>query len=281
MENLTENKNNPSNSELDQWQKMADEVLQQSQKESIPTHNESFETIKDNQQKNYDTKVAMLEKLKQQLAATDETDSRKVNFLNNRIEKQTATVDYIGGILKRMRPNNERDLEMREEVLTHFAKIVNEVIPDEEPVVFHGVDNINTVEEIIDSGGLKTPEERGADFTSFATQIDVAAKKNIQTSCNFADAGAHSFLPYGGMFVFYPKDHEKEKVLSTGNNTEVYGGISGVNLDEDRFMGLITTDENTDELKELFRKNNLDDKKVFTHEQFLDFCKDTYPDKNE
>ena len=90
-------------------------------------------------------------------------------------------------------------------------------------IVFHGVNNIETVKTIIESGGLKTPEERGADFTSFATQIDVTAKKNIQTTCNFADAGVRSFLPYGGLFVFYPKEYEKDKKVEKVEPSEFEG----------------------------------------------------------
>lgn len=153
---------------------------------------------------------------------------------------------------------------------------MDEVIPDGEPIVFHGVNNIETIKTIIESGGLKTPEERGVGFKSFATQIDVTAKKNIRTSCDFADAGARSFLPYGGMFVFYPKEYEKDNVLSTGDGTEVYGGVEGVDLREERFVGLITTDENVDEMKEIFHANGLDTKKIFTHEQFLEYCRRSF-----
>lgn len=246
------------------------------QKESIPTHNESFEAVKGNFQKNYDAKVEQLKGLKEQLTNTEEGNDRMAAFLANRVNSLAGTIDSIGDNLKRMRPNNEEDLRRRSEIRVNFSKAVNEAIPDGEPVVFHGVDNIEVVKKIIESGGLKTPEERGADFKSFATQIDVTAKKNIQTTCNFADAGVNSFLPYGGIFVFYPKEHEKENVLSTGDGTEVFGGVEGVNLKEDRFMGLITTDENIDEVKALFRANGLEEGKVFTHDQFLEYCKKKY-----
>lgn len=78
------------------------------------------------------------------------------------------------------------------------------------------------------------------------------------------------------MFVFYPKEYEKDNVLSTGDGTEVYGGVEGVDLREERFVGLITTDENIDEIKEIFQTNGLDTKKILTHEQFLEYCRRSF-----
>ncbi len=276
VESIEDRQDNSSNAGENPWQKMANEVLQQPQKESFPTYNESFEMVRGNFQKNYNAKVESLQKLKEQLATTDENDSRMVNYLTRRIDSEMSTVGYLGSVLKRMRLNDEEDLKKRSEILGKFSKAVDEVIPDGEPIVFHGVNNIETIKTIIESGGLKTPEERGVDFKSFATQIDVTTKKNIRTSCNFADAGAHSFLPYGGMFVFYPKEYEKDNVLSTGDGTEVQGGVEGVDLMEERFVGLITTDENIDEMKEIFQTNGLDTKKIFTHEQFLEYCRRSF-----
>lgn len=270
-----------NNTEENPWQKMAKEVLGQPQKETIPTHNEDFEAVRGNFQKNHDEKARTLEELKEQLANTDENDSRMIYYLTRRIDSTTGIVNNLGSVLKRMRPNTEEDLKERKEIIANYSKAIDEAIPDGEPIVFHGVNNIEVVRAITESGGLKTPEERGADFKSFATLIDVTTKKNIRTSCNFADAGTRSFLPYGGIFVFYPKENETERVLATGDGTEVQGGVEGVNLDEERFVGLITTKENIDEIKELFRANGLDEGKVFTHEQFLEYCKKTYPNHSE
>lgn len=194
IESIEGGQDNSSNAGENPWQKMANEVLQQPQEESFPTHNESFEMVRGNFQKNYNAKVESLQKLKEQLATTDENDSRMVNYLTRRIDSEMSTVRYLGSVLKRMRPNDEEDLKKRSEILGKFSKAVDEVIPDGEPIVFHGVNNIETIKTIIESGGLKTPEERGAGYKSFASQIDVTAKKNIRTSCNFADAGAQSFF---------------------------------------------------------------------------------------
>ena len=241
--------NTENNTENNSWQILTEEFSQQSQRKSFQTHNEIVEMVKGNIQKIYNTKVEKLERLKEQLATTGENNSRMVNHLTRMINSQIGTIEYLDSALKRMRPNSEEDLKKRSDILNNYSKAIDEAIPDSEPIVFPGVNNIEVVKTIIESGGLKTPEERGADYKSFATQIDVTAKKNIRTSCHFADAGAHSFLPYGGLFVFYPKEHEKDNVLSAKDGTEVYGGEEGINLNENRFIGLITTEENINKMR--------------------------------
>ena len=171
-----------------------------------------------------------------------------------------------------MRLNNEDDLKERYDIIKNYKNLVNESIPDDVPIVFHGNNNIGIVKQIIESGGLFTPEERGVDFRSFATQIDVTSKTNIRVSLEFADSGSDSFMPYGAIFVFYPKEDEYEKVLKNGDSSEVFGGVQSIKFNEDRFVGIITTDENLGVLKECMRENNFDENKVFTHHQFIEFC---------
>lgn len=242
------------------------------------TNNENFENIKANLSSYYKSQLNKLKELKEQLLeAQKDNDTRKVDFYTKRISN---TLDNINGTKNKlfcMRLNNEDDLKERNNIINNFPKLVNEIIPNDIPIVFHGNNNIETVKQIIISGGLYTPEERGVSFKSFATQIDVTYKSNIRVSCEFADSSINSFMPYGAIFVFYPKEHEYENVLKTGDSTEVFGGVEGINFNEDdRFIGIITTDENLEDLKKCMKDNNLDSNKVFTHYQFLDFCKDRF-----
>ena len=81
VESIKDRQDNSSNAGENPWQKMANEVLRQPQKESLPTYNESFEMARGNFQRNYNVKVESLQKLKEQLATTDENDSRMINYL--------------------------------------------------------------------------------------------------------------------------------------------------------------------------------------------------------
>ena len=79
-------------------------------------------------------------------------------------------------------------------------------------------------------------------MTSFANQIDVTYKSNIRVSCEFADSNNEN-LPYGAIFAFEPLENEREEVINTGDSSEVYGGVNGVNFREEpeRLVGIITT----------------------------------------
>lgn len=57
---------------------------------------------------------------------------------------------------------------------------------------------------------------------------------------------------------------------------KVPGGVESVNFNEDRFVGIITTNENLDRLKRCFDDNKLNPNKVFTHDQFLEYCKNKF-----
>lgn len=246
------------------------------------TNNEIFETIKNNLTTNYNNQLRKLKELKEQLLIAEQNqDNKKVAICTRRINSILESINNIKSILSCIRPNKESDLRERNEIINNFSTLVNESIPDDIPLVFHGNRNIEIVKQIIASGGLYTPEERNVGYKSFATQIDVTAKSNIKVSLEFADSSVNSFMPYGAIFVFYPKEHEYEKVLSTGDNSEVFGGVESINFNEERFVGIITTDENIETLKECMKENNFDPNKVFNHKQFIELCKEKFSTKNK
>jgi hypothetical protein len=248
------------------------------------TNNENFEKVKSNTEKLYQQQLEKLKETKELfLQANDNNDSRKVAFYTNRINAILKVINNYKTMLSCMRPQSEEDLLERQKIRDNFGKIVNEVIPDSEPVVFHGNDNIEKVKQIIESGGLFTPEERGVDFKSFATLIDVTYKSNIRVSLEFADRSIHSFMPYGALFVFLPKESEYENVLNTGGSSEVFGGVDGINFktESDRFIGIITTNENLEILKKCCEENGIDSNKIFNHEQFIKYCKSKYMSVSE
>lgn len=240
-------------------------------------NNEYFDNIKNNILNSYQSKTEKLKELKKRLLESQKSnDTRKIEFYSKQTESILSSINNIKSQLSCMRPNNNDDLNERHDIMVNFPKLVNETIPDDVPMVFHGNNNIEIVKQIISSGGLYTPEERGVDFKSFATQIDVTYKSNIRVSCEFADSSTISFMPYGAIFAFYPKEHEYEKVLKTGENSEVFGGVESIDFKDDRFVGIITTNENLETLKLCFDTNQLDSNKVFTHKQFINFCKEKW-----
>ena len=209
--------------------------------------------------------------LEKKLENTDNLSSRY-----ERIKQNIRNIEQIllktESYLEFMRlPTNFDDEIYRLDILKKFPEQVKNLFPDGFPIVFHGTDNIGIVREILKSGGLLTPEQRGVDMTSFANDIDVTYKNNITISCEFAEPGSNSFMPYGAIFAFMPEQNEIEKVIRTGDSTEVYGGVNGVNFRDEpnRLYGVITSPENTGLIKHWCKEYGIDESKVFIQEEFI------------
>jgi hypothetical protein len=165
----------------------------------------------------------------------------------------------------------EKDVEYRLKIIKWFPKKIKEIVPDNLPLVFHGVNNIGQVRQIIKTEGLLIPDQRGESYTSFATQIDVGAKTNVRVPCEFAESN-HYWMPYGAIFAFLPKPEEYNEVNKTGDGTEVFGGVDGVNFKEEpnRLFGIITSPENIEQIQGWCKEYGLDSSKVMTHDGFVE-----------
>ena len=211
--------------------------------------------------------------------AIKSNETRKAEVYGSRVEKIKRRINELENQLSYMREDIPEDLEERKKIRQSFSKQVAEIIPDGIPMVFHGNNDIATIYEILKSGGLKTPEERGVDFKSFATQIDVANKHDIHVPVEFADPGIDSARPYGAIFAFYPKKDEIYKGLENFGS-EVPGGVQSIDFkeDDDRFVGIITTEENKERIQKWLQEFGMDYKKIFTHLEFIEMCKDRFKD---
>ena len=216
--------------------------------------------------------------------AKKEGNLNKINALKNIILLDKRTISLHKADFKSIRADFDSDIEERKKIFDIFYENINKVVSDDVPMVFHGNNNIETVKDIIKSGGLLTPEEQGFPegySFSYATQIDVTSKTNTQVTLEFAEPGLNRLKPYGAIFAFIAKDSEKENVFKTKESTEVYGGVNSVKFTEPRFIGIITTNENLEAIKQCLKENGLDVNKAFTHQSFLDFCKQKYKSKEK
>ena len=211
--------------------------------------------------------------------AIKSNETRKAEAYGSRVEKIKRRINELENQLSYMREDIPEDLEERKKIRQSFSKQVAEIIPDGIPMVFHGNNDIAAIYEILKTGGLKTPEERGVDFKSFATQIDVANKHDIHVPVEFADPGIDSARPYGAIFAFYPKKDEIYKGLENFGS-EVPGGVQSIDFkeDDDRFVGIITTEENKERIQKWLQEFGMDYKKIFTHLEFIEMCKDRFKD---
>ena len=211
--------------------------------------------------------------------AIKSNEPRKAEVYGSRVEKIKRRINELENQLSYMREDIPEDLEERKKIRQSFSKQVAEIIPDGIPMVFHGNNDIAAIYEILKTGGLKTPEERGVDFKSFATQIAVANKYDIHVPVEFADPGIDSARPYGAIFAFYPKKDEIYKGLENFGS-EVPGGVQAIDFkeDDDRFVGIITTEENKERIQKWLQEFGMDYKKIFTHLEFIEMCKDRFKD---
>ncbi len=213
---------------------------------------------------------ARIEMLKQKLAA--ETDEWRKERYEQQLRDREAVLRKQAALVEFARIPTVEDVEYRHWAKTNFADLVRGAVPDELPLVFHGTNNLGNVRSIIQSHGLLTPEQRNESMTSFAAQVDVTSKTNIQTSCDFAESN-YKWLPYGAIFAFLPKPEEVAEVRKTeaSQSSEVFGGVDGVDFKEqpERLYGIITTPENIERIQAWCQENHLDSNKVMTHGDFL------------
>lgn len=202
-------------------------------------------------------------------------DERIIKIITQQITDTKRTLRIREAEVEFARIPNAEDVDRRINLQDWFPEQVKESIPDDLPLVFHGSSNLGQIKEILRSNGLSTPEQRGESMASFAVQIDVGAKTNINTPCKFAESN-HYWMPYGAIFAFMPKPEEIEKVNNTGESTEVFGGVDGVNFktEPERLYGIITTSENIDRFQKWCEEYGLDKDKVLTHEAFIELMKD-------
>lgn len=220
---------------------------------------------------------AVLEKTRQSLEKLErkkeaETDEWRAERYAQQIRDRQRVLRMQEALVEFARVPTVEDVEYRAQVKQEFAQLVREAVPDELPLVFHGTNNLGNVRQIIRTHGLLTPEQRGESMTSFANLVDVTAKNNIQTSCDFAESGSY-WMPYGAIFAFMPKPEELGIVRETeaNRNSEVSGGVDGVDfkVQPERLYGIITTPENISRIREWCEEEGLDANKVVTHGDFL------------
>lgn len=190
---------------------------------------------------------------------------RSINDCKQFIISTNGKLEFI------RRPVDSSDIEYRHYVMENFPDRVKEIFPGDVPIVFYGTDNIATVRQILQTGGLFAPEQCNINMKSFASKIDVTYKSNVKFSCQYAEP-KQEVMPYGAIFAFRPQDDELKKVFKTGDSLEVSGGVRGVNFikEPNRLYGIITTPENIERVKAWCKESSIDPNKVYTHDAFIE-----------
>ncbi len=209
----------------------------------------------------------------------------KIGFYKNKIHRKEQEIIYYKKQLDIIRLDTQQDINERLHIQKEFSSLVASIIPDGVEMLFHGNKDLNTIHEIINSGGLKTLEEQGIEqhTGSFAENlIDVSNKYNIQVPVEFSEPGIMSCRPYGAIFVVYPNENEKSRAVEN-SGTEICGGIGSIDfkIEDNRFVGIITTHENKAIIQQWLKENGMNYNKVYAHNEFIDMCKKKFNVKNK
>lgn len=209
----------------------------------------------------------------------------KIQSYKNKIYRKKQEIIYYKKQLDIIRLDTQQDINERANIQKEFSTLVASVIPDGNEMLFHGNKDLNTIHEIIKSGGLKTLEEQGSEqhTGSFSENlIDVSNKYNIQVPVEFSEPGIMSCRPYGAIFVVYPREEERERAIEN-NGTEIRGGIESIDFktEDNRFVGVITTHQNKEIIQKWLKENGMNYQKVYTHSEFIDMCKRKFNVQNK
>lgn len=241
----------------------------------IQMYNEKIESLK----KEIEECKKMLER------AMEINYNDKIQFYKNKIHRKEQEIVYCKKQLEIIRLDTQQDTNERLHIQREFSRLVASVIPDGIDMLFHGNKDLNTIHEIIKSGGLKTLEEQKTEqhTGSFAENlIDVSNKYNIQVPVEFSEPGIMSCRPYGAIFVVYPNENEKNRAIEN-NGTEIRGGIGSIDFktEDNRFVGIITTHENKAIIQQWLKENGMNYNKVYSHNEFIDMCKRKFKVQNK
>ena len=167
--------------------------------------------------------------------------------------------------LQFIRPANIEDIEYRTRQYKEFSEIIEEFLPDDLPLRFHGCPIYNA-KKIIESGEISASSDRVGFNTSYDVtgQISVTTKYSLPiTVQSYAGLMGNYNMPAGCIFVVLPKDdndRESGESLLMGN----------VNFKEEpsRLYAIITTPENINMVSKWCKENNVDSGKVYDYDSF-------------
>ena len=205
-----------------------------------------------------------IEKFEKLLINTDD-DLKNIAYKSTIIRRKNYLKD-IKSILNNIREPFDEDIEYRKYIMSGFIKEVEENIPDELHLCFHGCP-IYTAKDIISDQMISSSVDRIGTETSYDTsdQVSVTTKDTIVTTLDgYSDVHSLNYvIPCGVVFVIRPKnDYEVESSRCMLITTVDF-------RDENRLEAILSTPENIDKLRKWCINSNLDSNYVHTFDEFV------------
>lgn len=179
----------------------------------------------------------------------------RLRIAQNTIASRRYALSQVEDQIEFLRPANDKDMEYRLRQYNEFAKKMEDLVPDDLQLRFHGCP-IYTAKHILESGELSSSVDRLGVETSYDTegQVSVTTKDTLDTTIHgYTHLSDNSYLPAGCVFVVLPKDEMDAKA----GDSMLMGNVD-FKSEPDRLYGIITTPENIERVSQWAKANGID-----------------------
>ena len=211
------------------------------------------------------------EKLARLFKMGDNADKKEIIRLTN--DLQRWYYDYQESILITdfIRPNNPDEIKKRNSIKSSFGEKLLNIVGISSNLRFHGTP-IYYAKEIIKSNSISSTADRHNGYihsTDDSGYISASTINSISRTIDFFTdfASFNRSLPCGVLFVL----NEKEGDFDLRSSSQ----MQNINFKEnpEQLVGIVCTDEVKDMVSKWCIEYNMDENKVFSYNEFLEYAK--------
>lgn len=207
------------------------------------------------------------------------SDINEINRLKEEIKKWNYEYEKSILITEFIRPNTKEEIESRNIIGNTFANNLKSILGSNSNLRFHGTP-IYFAKEIIKSNSITSTADRYNGYIASSDESGVISASTIdslsRTIDYFTDFSSYMrCLPCGVLFVL----NEKEGDFELRNTSE----MQNINFktNPEQLVGIVCTDEVKKTVIKWCVKYNMDENKVFSYNEFLEYAKDNKLENNK
>ena len=189
----------------------------------------------------------------------------KVEIELKNVQKRRYVLQRTIDRLSFLRPVSDEDKAYRLRQYNEFPKLINQNVPEDLHLCFHGCP-IDAAMHIIEDGEISSSVDRIGAETSYdvSGQVSVTTKDNIYITVEGYSGLTEMEYPAGCIFAIMPKDEDEIKSSESLL-------IGNVNFKEnpERLYSIITTPENIERVSKWAEQSGIDLSKIHTYDDFI------------
>lgn len=198
-------------------------------------------------------------------------DSKEYKRAETEMHRWEQSLDEFKLQMEFMRPNKKEDIEYRDKQSSSFVAKLQEVLPPDLDLRFHGT-QLCFAREILKTGVISSTADRYDGYiksTDRKGEISASNIRTLQTTISFFSdlAGYIRCAPAGCIFALLPKDKEDaeygENLLKTVDFKQ----------NPEQLFGIFTSPENIEQVQRWVTEAKLNPDLVYTFEGFLQAVK--------